>query len=85
MPDQDKLTTDQLQEALKHLPDWELKEGKLRREYKFADFVQAWGFMARVALIAETMNHHPEWYNVYNTVRVDLNTHDAGGITALDI
>lgn len=80
-----KLTEAQVQEALATLPGWELKEAKLHKTFPFADFVQAWGFMSRAALLAEAMNHHPEWFNVYNTVRVDLSTHDAGGITGLDV
>lgn len=63
---------------------WAVVEGKLRREFQFADFVEAFGFMTRAALVAESMDHHPEWFNVYRTVRVDLATHDAGGITELD-
>ena len=59
-------------------------EGKLHREFKFQDFVHAFGFMTSAALVAESMNHHPEWFNVYSTVRVDLNTHDVGGISQLD-
>ena len=80
-----KLTTEQLHEALAALSGWEIKEGKLHKTYQFTDFVQAWGFMSRVALLAEAMNHHPEWFNVYRTVVVDLNTHDAGGITEWDV
>ena len=80
-----KLTDAQLTEALFALEGWSLVDGKLHKTYTFSDFVQAWGFMSRVALIAESMDHHPEWFNVYRTVRVDLSTHDAGGITALDI
>ena len=80
-----KLNDAQIQEALATLPEWKLKDGKLHREFKFADFVEAWGFMSRAALHAQAMDHHPEWFNVYGTVRVDLNTHDAGGITKLDI
>lgn len=64
---------------------WTLEDGKLHRRYLFADFVAAFGFMTQMALVAERMNHHPEWFNVYNQVRVDLTTHDAAGITALDI
>jgi 4a-hydroxytetrahydrobiopterin dehydratase len=85
MPRPSKLTEAQLQESLAALDGWELKDGKLHKTYKFADFSQAWGFMSRAALIAEKMDHHPEWFNVYSTVRVDLNTHDAGGITRLDV
>ena len=65
--------------------EWALVDGKLHRRYLFADFVSAFGFMAQMALVAERMNHHPEWFNVYNQVRVDLTTHDADGITELDI
>ena len=80
-----KLTDEQLNTALASLHGWELRDDKLHREFQFADFVEAWGFMSRAALIAQAMDHHPEWFNVYRTVRVDLNTHDANGITALDI
>ena len=71
--------------ALLTLPGWTSQGGKLHREYKFADFVAAFGFMTGAALIAQAMNHHPEWFNVWNIVRIDLATHDAGGITALDV
>src|SRR4051794_37294258 len=80
-----KLTDAEVQAALVALPKWRIEAGKLHRELKFVDFVQAFGFMAQVALIAERMNHHPEWFNVYGTVRVDLATHDAGGLTKLDV
>ena len=80
-----KLDDTQIQEALAELPGWKLKDGKLHREFKFADFVEAWGFMSRVALHAQALDHHPEWFNVYGAVRVDLTTHDAGGVTKLDI
>jgi len=63
---------------------WSVVDGKLHKEFVFRDFSEAFGFMARVALVAESMDHHPEWLNVYKTVRVDLATHDAGGITELD-
>ncbi len=63
---------------------WTIKEGKLHREFRFADFVGAFGFMSQAALVAERMNHHPEWFNVYLHVTVDLTTHDAGGITSKD-
>ena len=77
--DQDELAT-----ATAALDGWKVEAGKLTKTYKFADFVEAFGFMSKVALVAEKMNHHPEWFNVYHTVRVELTTHDAGGITALD-
>jgi 4a-hydroxytetrahydrobiopterin dehydratase len=69
---------------LKALPGWSLKRGKLHKVFTFKDFVEAWSFMSAVALVAEAMGHHPEWSNVWNRVTVDLSTHDAGGLTALD-
>jgi 4a-hydroxytetrahydrobiopterin dehydratase len=63
---------------------WSLRNGKLYREFQFRDFVQAFGFMTQAALVAERMDHHPEWFNVYRTVRVELATHDAKGLTGLD-
>ncbi len=80
-----KLSGSKIESALAKLPGWKLKAGKLQRKYVFADFVTAFGFMASAALVAERMNHHPEWFNVWNTVRIDLSTHDAGGITVLDL
>jgi 4a-hydroxytetrahydrobiopterin dehydratase len=80
-----KLSETELSAALADLPGWEVEAGKLHREYGFASFVEAFGFMASVALVAEQSNHHPEWRNVYNRVVVDLTTHDAGGLTSLDI
>jgi 4a-hydroxytetrahydrobiopterin dehydratase len=80
-----KMTATEVEGALARLSGWQLVEGKLHKTFRFADFSAAWGFMSRVALIAEKMDHHPEWFNVYNTVRVDLMTHDAGGITMLDV
>ena len=74
-----------LEAALAELPSWTVLDGKLHREFVFADFNEAFGFMTRVALIAEQMNHHPEWFNVWSRVRVDLTTHDAGGITGYDV
>jgi 4a-hydroxytetrahydrobiopterin dehydratase len=79
-----KLDDAGIERQLKDLPGWAVAGGKLHREYRFADFVTAFGFMASAALAAEAMNHHPEWFNVYHTVRIDLVTHDAGGITELD-
>jgi 4a-hydroxytetrahydrobiopterin dehydratase len=80
-----KLNETEIAIALSKLPDWRLQGGKLHREYKFADFVAAFGFMTGAALVAQALDHHPEWFNVWNTVRVDLATHDAGGVTALDL
>lgn len=74
--------------ALADLPGWAAVEGgrdAIRRTYKFPDFNAAFGFMTRVALMADKLDHHPEWSNVYNRVEVTLTTHDAGGVTALDV
>jgi len=79
-----KLSDDEIRARLSSVPGWQLVNGKLHRELRFKDFVSAFGFMTSLALIAEAKNHHPEWFNVYNRVVIDLNTHDAGGITALD-
>lgn len=65
-------------------PAWTLKGGKLHREFRFAGFSEAFGFMSRVALAAEKLDHHPDWTNVWNRVDVSLDTHDSGGITELD-
>jgi 4a-hydroxytetrahydrobiopterin dehydratase len=79
-----KLSDADIQDALKSLPGWTVKNGKLHREYQFEDFVKAFGFMASVALVAESMSHHPEWFNVYHTVGFDLWTHSIPGISNLD-
>ena len=79
-----KLSDAEISTLLEGLSDWTVENGKLHKEFQFDSFVEAFGFMASVALIAESMNHHPEWFNVYNRVTVDLATHDAGGISALD-
>ena len=79
------LPRDVVERALKELPGWGLDQDKLYREFVFSSFNEAFGFMSRVALAAETANHHPEWFNVYNRVRVHLTTHDAGGITQRDL
>jgi 4a-hydroxytetrahydrobiopterin dehydratase len=79
------LTDAELAEALATLPEWRVQDGKLHREYRFADFVHAFGFMAASAMEIEKLNHHPEWFNVWNRVVVDLTTHDSGGITAKDV
>jgi len=80
-----RLDQDALKVQLDTLPGWAIRDGKLYRQYEFDDFQQAFGFMTRCALLAEKMNHHPEWFNVYNRVEVSLTTHDAGGITLHDI
>ncbi|HAC79120.1 MAG: 4a-hydroxytetrahydrobiopterin dehydratase [Candidatus Binatia bacterium] len=79
-----KLTEIEVEQKLGELPAWELRSGRLHREFTFTNFVMAFGFMAQVALIAEKMDHHPEWSNVYNRVVIELQTHDAGGLTELD-
>ncbi|UCH28835.1 MAG: 4a-hydroxytetrahydrobiopterin dehydratase [Myxococcales bacterium] len=81
----DKLTDAQISEHMKALPNWELGEDRIKRTFRFGDFVQAFGWMSSVALVAERMNHHPEWRNVWATVEVELSTHDAGGLTELDM
>lgn len=80
-----KLSETEISAAIKKLPGWSVAREKLHREYKFADFPHAFGFMATAAPAIEKMNHHPEWSNVYNRVTVDLTTHDAGGITERDV
>lgn len=79
------LSTDEIKEKLKQLDGWIQKDGKLHREFQFNSFVEAFGFMSSVALVAESMGHHPEWFNVYNRVTIDLTSHDAGGITNKDL
>ena len=80
-----RLTDDEVAGALSDLDGWEVLDGKLHREFVFADFIEAMGFMTRAAIWAEKRNHHPEWFNVYKTVRVDLSTHDVGGLSPYDI
>ena len=82
-----KLTIEELKAALKRLPDWQLAKGReaISRKFQFVDFDAAFAFMTRVALLAAKMDHHPEWFNVYNKVDVTLTTHDAGGVTQKDI
>ncbi|MGE0876930.1 MAG: 4a-hydroxytetrahydrobiopterin dehydratase [Burkholderiales bacterium] len=82
-----RLTEAERKAALAGLPGWAMLEGRdaMRKAFRFADFSTAFGFMARVALAAEKLDHHPEWSNVYNRVEVVLSTHDAGGLTARDL
>ena len=81
----EKLSTENIQKELKtNLTSWKLVDNKLVREFKFKDFIEAFGFMTKVALLAQQANHHPEWSNVYNKVKICLTTHDAGGITSKD-
>ncbi len=79
-----KLTPEDIHSRLPKLAGWELRDGKLHRDFRFDDFVAAFGFMSSVALLAERANHHPEWSNVYNRVSIDLTTHDAGGLSERD-
>ena len=82
-----KLTIDELKQALKRLPDWSLAPNReaIQRSFRFVDFDAAFAFMTRCALMAAKMDHHPEWFNVYNRVEVTLATHDANGVTQKDI
>lgn len=79
-----KLSEADVTGRLPEIPGWELSDGKLQRTLTFNTFVQAFGFMTSVALLAEAMDHHPDWSNVYNRVTIGLNTHDVGGISDLD-
>lgn len=67
------------------LPGWDVRSDRIARTFSFPDFVSAFGFMSKVALVAERMNHHPEWRNVYGTVVVELTTHDVGGLSSRDV
>jgi 4a-hydroxytetrahydrobiopterin dehydratase len=79
-----KLTDAEVNAGLQSLPGWSLRAGKLHRDYEFDDFSCAFGFMTTCALIAQKEDHHPEWFNAFNRVVVDLTTDDAGGVSALD-
>ena len=81
----EKLSPDTIENELKRLDGWSVVNGKLHKDFQFDDFNQAFGFMARASMHIEKMNHHPEWFNVYNKLSVDLMTHDAGGITQNDV
>jgi len=74
-----------IEEQLKNIPGWIVVNEKLHKEFEFASFNEAFGFMTRAAMEIEKMNHHPEWFNVYNRITVELTTHDAGGITKNDV
>ena len=82
-----KFSASEIDQALEDLSGWERVESEeaISKTFKFKDFKQAFGFMTQVAMRAEQMNHHPEWFNVYNRVEVKLTTHDAGGVTELDL
>jgi 4a-hydroxytetrahydrobiopterin dehydratase len=79
-----KLTNSEIETHLESVTGWAVEDGKLHKQFQFESFVEAFGFMTSLALIAESMNHHPEWFNVYNRVTIDLMTHDVGGISDLD-
>ena len=82
-----KLTAEARKQALAKLTGWSEVQGRdaITKKFVFKDFNQAFGFMTRAALLAEKLDHHPEWFNVYKTVEVTLSTHDAGGLTELDV
>ena len=79
-----KLTEQEIQSHLSVLKAWSNEKGFIKREFQFTNFIEAFAFMAKVAILAEKMNHHPNWSNVYNKVDIALSTHDAGGLTDLD-
>ncbi|NLY93647.1 MAG: 4a-hydroxytetrahydrobiopterin dehydratase [Myxococcales bacterium] len=79
-----RMTEEEITAALEELSGWRREGDRIAKTFRFADFVEAFGFMSKVALVAERMNHHPEWKNVWNRVEVELTTHDAGGLTRRD-
>lgn len=80
-----KLSENEIEKEVAELEGWKLVTGKLNRIFQFQNFIQAFGFMTRVALEAEKMNHHPEWFNVYNRVEISLVTHDLNGVSTYDM
>ena len=80
-----RLESDEVEAAIAELDGWTVTDGKLCRQYVFGDFVEAMGFMVQAAIWAQVLDHHPDWSNVYKTVDVELETHDVGGITVLDL
>ena len=85
MPKAEKLSREEIESALRELPGWRLMDAKLIAEFKFKTFPEAFSFMTRVAFEAERRDHHPDWTNSYNRVRIELTTHDAGGVTRNDL
>ena len=85
MAERKKLTDDGIKAQLAGLSGWSIEKDKLHKSFQFDSFVEAFGFMTKVALAAEAMNHHPEWFNVYNRVDITLTTHDAEGVSERDI
>ena len=83
--DLEKLTQEVIEKELQNLSGWTLINGKLHKDFQFDSFNSAFGFMTKAAMEIEKMNHHPEWFNVYNQLSVDLMTHDAGGVTQNDV
>ena len=81
----EKLSSDEIQTELKKVAGWVIQDEKLHKEFQFSSFIEAFGFMTQLALVAESMNHHPEWFNVYNRVDITLTTHDAGGMSERDV
>lgn len=81
----EKLSPDAIRQELESLDGWSVVNEKLHKEFEFEDFNHAFGFMSRASMYIEKINHHPEWFNVYNRLVVDLTTHDAGGITQNDV
>jgi 4a-hydroxytetrahydrobiopterin dehydratase len=79
-----KLSEVEISAGIAQLSGWAVVDGKLQKDFKFKDFVDAFGFISKVAIVADKMGHHPELFNVYNKVRIDLTTHDANGISNLD-
>jgi 4a-hydroxytetrahydrobiopterin dehydratase len=84
MPPAPRLSEAEIRERLPGLASWVLRDGRLHRDFSFPDFVEAFGFMTRVALLAEARNHHPDWSNAWNKVSIDLVSHDVGGISQRD-
>jgi 4a-hydroxytetrahydrobiopterin dehydratase len=79
-----KLSESEISKEMSKLKGWKIVDGKLNRTFEFADFNEAFGFMTRVAMEVEKLNHHPEWFNVYNRVKIELVTHDVGGLSNFD-
>lgn len=79
-----KLSEQEIKSGLANINGWQFTKGSIEKSFSFSTFIEAFGFMAKAALVAEKMNHHPDWRNVYNRVEIRLNTHDVGGITEQD-
>lgn len=80
-----KLSESEVSKELDGLPGWSLQEGKLVREFTFSDFTEAFAFMTELAMLSERLNHHPEWFNVYNKLKIELSTHDVDGLSDKDL